>query len=227
MTVVQPQSVLCNRDKGHGYHLWTHQCRSATEERQHHHTVCSSRRRRRPDCIQRPHCSDSVLGLTEKKHAQSVTPSCTAGKTVRARAWCEFPLTRCALRPRCPCSIVDGSFLLGDLRTVLVMLQIPLSWICCGWPRLLISSHALGESKLKETPPSVLRTIKHRPLGEKVLLTQQSKALVCQRGGCRRGAGPRGLDRSCCCVLLDHMHGWSLCSLLPALCVQGMLRGVN
>ena len=85
----------------------------------------------------------------EKKHAQPVTPSCTEGKTIRARAWREFPLTRWALRPRCLCSIVDVSFLPGDLRTVLVMDQIALSWICCGWPRLLISVVTLRESKLK------------------------------------------------------------------------------
>ena len=35
-----------------------------------------------------------------------------------------------------------------------------------------------------------------------------------------------GWGRSCPSAWLDHTHGWSLCGLLPADCVQGVRQGV-
>ena len=46
------------------------------------------------------------------------------------------------------------------------------------------------------------------------------------RGGCHRGAGSRGLDRSCFSAWVDPTHGWFPCGLLLVVCVQGVQRGV-
>ena len=74
----------------------------------------------------------------------------------------------------------------------------------------------------RHTPAVWFAHALNRSLGEQVVLTQQSKALMFPRGGCHRGAGRRGLGRSCFSAWVGRTHGWFLCGLLPVACVQGV-----
>ena len=57
--------------------------------------------------------------------------------------------------------------------------------------------------------------------------SRNNRRLGCLReAAVNRGAGPRGLDRSCFSAWVDNTHGWSRCGLLPADCVQGVRQGV-
>ena len=96
----------------------------------------------------------------------------------------------------------------------------------CGEPTTGSSASSLVDDVVTNLRRSILlplnlRMIKQRPFGEQVVLAQRSKALVFQSGGCRRGA----TDRAFLCGLNTCTDGLSVV-FFPALCVQGMRRGV-